>query len=338
MAIKFAFAGFRHGHINGLYSRALEDDGLTVVGACEEDQAARVEVIAKGDVRLTHESLDAMLDDVDCDVVAIGDYFAKRGSLAIKALERGKHVICDKPLCTRLEEIDTIEKLAGEKGLKVGCMLDLRDCAPYIGARDIIRRGTIGEIHAISFGGQHPLSLGSRPSWYFEPGKHGGTITDIAVHAIDLIPWITGLEFKSVCAARCWNSFAREFPHFKGAAQMMLTLNNGCGVLGDVSYHMPSGTGYSLPLYWRTTFFGSQGVLETSVSADSIMLALAGSDAPQYEPLPEANPGDYLRSFVNDIRGIVEEGGLNTRNICRTMRTVISIQKAADENACGVNL
>jgi predicted dehydrogenase len=80
-------------------------------------------------------------------------------------------VISDKPLCTRLAELDAIEMLATSQGLKVGCMLSLRDTAPFIGVRDLVRQGLIGEVHAVSFGGQHPRLLGACPGWYFEPGK-----------------------------------------------------------------------------------------------------------------------------------------------------------------------
>ncbi|MCP4516547.1 MAG: EamA family transporter, partial [Delftia sp.] len=45
----------------------------------------------------------------------------------------------------------------------------------------------IGAVQTMSMSGQHPLRLGERPAWYFEPGRHGGTITDIGVHAVDLI-------------------------------------------------------------------------------------------------------------------------------------------------------
>ena len=57
-----------------------------------------------------------MLDEVDCDIVATGTYFAGRGPVLIDALTRGKHVIGDKPLCTKMADLDRIEALAGEKG------------------------------------------------------------------------------------------------------------------------------------------------------------------------------------------------------------------------------
>ena len=202
----------------------------------------------------------------------------------------------------------------------------------------MVRQGVIGEIHAISFGGQHPLFLGTRPAWYFEPGKHGGTINDIAIHAIDAIPWITGLRFAAVNAARCWNAFAVDFPHFEGAGQMMLTMENGCGVLGDVSYFVPDSLGYSIPFYWRMTFWGREGVIETSRVANEIALALNGAREVRSEPLPDGHPAGYLRSFIHDVGGELDEDELCTEHVLRATRIALTIQKAADTKAREVAL
>ncbi len=338
MATKFAFMGFRHGHIQDLYKRAIAPADTDVVAACEEDEAARKALGKSGAVEITHSTYAEMLEQVDCDVVAIGDYYTRRGPVAIQALEAGKHVIADKPLCTELDEVDQIEALASKKGLRVGCMLTMRDHGQTIGVRNLIQAGEIGEVHAVSFGGQHPLLLGSRPGWYFEQGKHGGTINDIAVHAIDCVPWMTGLEFETVNAARCWNAFVPEFPHFKDGAQMMLTMGNGCGVLGDVSYFMPDRAGYSLPFYWRYTFWGRDGVIETATTTREIKIARKDSEKVETRPLPKDTSGGYLEAFLKDLREESEEGERNTAAVIKTARTVLKIQKAADENGHDVVL
>ena len=54
-------------------------------------------------MKLTHDDYRRMLREVECDAVAVGDYFARRGEIVIAALEAGKHVIADKPICTKLE-------------------------------------------------------------------------------------------------------------------------------------------------------------------------------------------------------------------------------------------
>ena len=98
---KIAFAGFRHGHIFDLYALARASSALEVVAACEEHAETRAEIHAKGTAAITHDRLEQMLDEVDCDIVATGTYFAGRGPVLIEALTRGKHVISDKPLCTQ---------------------------------------------------------------------------------------------------------------------------------------------------------------------------------------------------------------------------------------------
>ena len=338
MSLRFAFIGFRHGHIHSLYELVDKAEDMEVVAACEEHAPTRERLQAEGRVEITHADYGEMLDEAACDVVATGDYFTIRGRREIQALRAGKHVISDKPLCTDMRDLDEIERLAREKDLRVGCMLTQRGLGCMAGARDLIRGGTIGEIHAISFGGQHPLNLGARADWYFEPGKHGGTITDIAIHAVDVIPWITGRSFERVVAARCWNAFAPEYPHFKDGAQMMLAMDNGCGVLGDVSYFMPNSAGYTLPFYWRITFWGRGGVLEVGHRAEGIQVAVDGDKTLSRRPAPEGEPGSYLHSFVRDLRGEVVEGDLDTPTLIQSSRTAIAIQNAADGNAHDVAL
>jgi predicted dehydrogenase len=335
MTLKMAFAGFRHAHILDLYRRTQEADDFEVVAACEEDGMTRQALASNGVITVTHECLDDMLDSVKCDVVAVGDYYAKRGRLAIEALKRGKHVIGDKPLCTSLADLERITELSRLNQRVVGCMLDLRDAPQIIGLRDLIRRGDLGEIHAITFGGQHPLLLGKRPSWYFEPGKHGGTINDIAIHACDVIPWITGLSVTEIAAARCWNARVPQFPYFKDGAQLMLALENGAGVVGDVSYLMPDGSGYSIPLYWRMTFWGSDGIVETSYNTHELRVARSSDEKLVSVELPAGNPGGYLRAFLHEIRHETVEDELVTNDVLRATRVALTAQVLADREDPG---
>ena len=114
---------------------------------------------------------------------------------------------------------------------------------------------------------------------------------------------------------------------------MMLSMDNGCGVLGDVSYFAPSQTGYKLPLYWRTSFFGRRGILEASSTAARIAYYPEGEKESKMLSLPEGTPGGYLKSFLSDIRGEAKGEDLCTEAVLRAARTVLTIQKAADDGA-----
>jgi len=327
---KIAFAGLRHGHINSLYNEAVNSPELEISAICEEDPAAlQAFLTAHPESKApVYTSLEKMLADASSDIVATGDYYGKRGSVAIAALKAGKHVIADKPLCTSLDELDEIEKLSREKHLAVGLMLDLRTYDHFVKARELIRSGTLGKITQIQFGGQHPLLAASRPHWYFEPGKHGGTINDIAIHALDYIPWLTGSEIRSFTAARTWKAFDSGCDCFNDAAQFMLVLENGCGVLGDVSYAEPDSHGYKMPHYWRFTVWGTQGVIEYNALDKQIKAWIQGEKTMRLiEAEPYTGPR-YLDWFLKDVSG--EQAEMDTALVLKRTRQALELQKLAD--------
>ncbi len=326
--MNLAFAGFRHGHIYSLYKWAQEHPDVNIAAAWEENDAARQDAEQHG-VVFNCNSYDEMLTYSGIDAIAIGDYYGIRGERVIKALKAGKHVVADKPLCTSLAELDEIERLSRINNLKISCMLDLRYTRSPKAAKEIIASGRLGEIHAISFGGQHPLNYGTRASWYFEKGKHGGTINDIAIHGLDLVRYITGRELESVAAARTWNAFATEVKHFKDCAQFMAVLTGGTGLLADVSYSLPCGCKYPLVQPWRFTFWGERGVLEFAVHDDTILLEMAGADAPEII-IGEHPTENSIIDFLADINGT--PNALDTENVLQSTRAALTVQAFADRN------
>lgn len=337
MAFKIAIMGFRHGHINSLVDLIKQRGDTELVAACEEDRETRERIIESGVCETVFDSYERMLDTVECDAIGIGDYYARRGSIAIEALRRGKHIVSDKPLCNRLHELDEIESLARREKLSVGCQLDMRSSGTFRTVRRLIREGTIGEVHAVSFNGQHPLMYGTRANWYFEEGKHGGTINDIAIHAIDYIPWMTGQRFLCINAARNWNARLKEVPHFRDAAQMMMTLENGAGVLGDVSYLTPDSFGYSLPQYWLTMVWGADGLVQASYGG-GVTLYKNGDKEPRVIEPDADMPGNYLEAFLQEVRGETQGLELTSAEVLQSSRVALRVQQVADEGLTNVSL
>jgi predicted dehydrogenase len=332
MSIRMAFIGFQHGHILGLYKLAQQREDIEIVAACEEDAETRATLAAQG-VEITHDSYRRMLDETPCDAVACGDWFGIRGQRLIEAMERGLHVIGDKPLCTTLDECERIASLAQESGLRVGCMLDLGDLGPYLKLRELILGGRIGEVHTIQFWGQHPLLYGKRPAWYFEPGRHGGSLNDIAVHAIDIVPWMTGRTITEITAARAWNAKLKQHPCFQDGAALMLALDNGGIVLGDVSYLSSDAHGYGMKPYWRFTISGTDGVVESNCNATYVTLWRHDTPPPIQEPIAPNRPGAYFDAFLADLGGNPLPDALTTSRVLHSTRLALLTQHAADAKA-----
>ena len=333
MTTRFAFIGFRHSHILDLLAGVEEHADAEVVACCEEDAATREQLAAAGRVKITHSDFPAMLREVECDVVAIGDYYSRRGALAIAALSAGRHVLGDKPLCTSLSELDEIERLSAQQGKLVSLQLDCRGQASFRLAREIIRSGEIGDVTSFHIDAQHPLLPGTRPAWYFEPGKHGGTINDIGVHAFDFVPWMTGLDWGSITAARSWNGKAREFPHFQDCAQLMATLSNGAGVLADFSYLAPDKLGYQLPQYWRLFIHGTKGMLETHLLAQEVTVIRDDSAAPEVRPVQPGITRAYLDDFLHELHGRGNLADLHSADALRASRLALEAQALANRSA-----
>lgn len=338
MRIRLAFAGLRHAHIDALYAFACRRNDVEVVGAAEDDSVAAQEACRRG-IEVTEDSVDALFDRAaDFDALAVGDYYGRRGSLAIRALEAGKHVISDKPLCTSLDELERIAELRDATDLVVGCMLSNRDAAQFRTAKRLYDQGTIGELQTITFMGQHPLLYGTRPGWYFENGKHGGTLNDIAIHAVDVIPWLFGVEWRSVLAARVWNTRLPEHPHFQVGAQAMLDLEGGAGVIGDVSYLSPDSQGYTVPQYWRYTIHGTGGIMETGLLMDEVRIYRDGTTEPETVRLDPGRTDGVLIDFLKEISGSGDEAELTSARVIRSSRTALEIQRAADTRRFPVRL
>ena len=122
--LKVAIAGFRHPHILELVNKTRKSPVLELVGCAEADDATRADMISKNiDIQWTDP--EKMIAELPCDIVGIGDVYARRGAIAIAALKAGKHVIADKPLCTSPDELQEIRRLVKEKNLCVSLMLPL---------------------------------------------------------------------------------------------------------------------------------------------------------------------------------------------------------------------
>jgi len=329
MKTRFAFAGFRHSHILDLLAGVEERDDTEVVACCEEDAPTREALAVKGQVKITHTDYATMLREVECDVIAIGDYYGKRGSLAIAALKAGRHVLSDKPLCASLAEQEQIERLAAERKLLVGLQLDSRDYPAWRKLREIILSGAIGEVASIHIDGQHPLNLGVRPGWYFEPGKHGGTINDIGIHSFDFIPWMTGRQWGEFRAVRAWNQKARDFPHFQDSAQLLATLDNGAGVLADYSYLAPDKLCFKLPHYWHILVHGTRGLADTYLMAKEVTVIKDDSAEPEIIPVGEGRHRGYLEDYLQELRGNGAAAELKSADCLKASRVALTTQAAA---------
>lgn len=320
--IRVAFVGFRHGHVSAMVSTARRLDYVEIVACVDEEPQAHASLVGPLEIELTHPTLDAALADVDFDVMACADVYARRGEHVLKALRAGKHVITDKPLCTRIEELQAIATLARAGEREVMIDLTMRYAEPYTTLAHIVQAGGIGRVSSLLVTGLHPMAYGTRPMWYFEPGKHGGTINDLMVHGLDLARWATGQEFARVIAATA-TCHRAPVPFFQDSAQVFLEMTGGARYLGDCSYMAPEGC----PEHWRFLLWGSEGSVRIG---DTGELAWYRANEGQQTIIPAPPPcPDPFEDFMSHL----EHGTprwLTTEDCLRSQMAALAAQRAAD--------
>jgi len=337
MPLRVAFVGYQTGHAYSLHSDLDGHPDIEIVAACEEDPGVRAKASERG-IRVTHTSYAQMLAEVPCDAVACSDWYGIRGARHIDALKAGKHVIGDKPLCTRLAELDEIEQLAHAKHLKVGCQLPVQYHPPFVTAQKLVRDGAIGAVHSVTFNGAHNLNYPGRPAWMFDPEKYGGSINDIAIHGIDALPWLTGRTYAAITAAREWNARVPDHPGFHDGAVVLFALDNGAAAYGDVSWLSPDDAAYKTPFYWRFTLLGADGAIETSWHAEKVLLFKKGAKEIEEVPLITDAGHGYVADWLLDIANTPATDRLHTDRVIHGARMTLLAQRAAGTGETNVRL
>ena len=139
------------------------------------------------------------------EVVAIMTPNDSHFALAMDALARGLHVMCDKPMTNTLAEAEALHARVQATGL-VFCLTHNYTGYPLVRqARAMVQAGELGDIRLIQVeyvqGGRAAPGPGRR-AWKEDPARGGPSLVmgDIGTHAHNLMCFITGLEVAEVAA------------------------------------------------------------------------------------------------------------------------------------------
>ncbi|MGA9075810.1 MAG: Gfo/Idh/MocA family oxidoreductase [Candidatus Sulfotelmatobacter sp.] len=144
-----------------------------------------------------------ILRDPAIDVVHICTPNAQHFSMAKEALQAGKHVICEKPLATSVEEGEELVSIAERQGLRNCVCHNLRYYPMVQQMRRMREDGDLGEILVVQgtyF--QDWLLYDTDWNWRVD-AKAGGPsrcMADIGLHWFDMAEHVTGLFVTSLCA------------------------------------------------------------------------------------------------------------------------------------------
>jgi 1,5-anhydro-D-fructose reductase (1,5-anhydro-D-mannitol-forming) len=185
--------------VTGRFAPALSRSSRSIFAACSTRDPAKAQGFAeKHKLSCIYASFDELAEDQNIDVVYLATPNSLHYQQARLALQAGKHVLCEKPLALSLEHGRELIDLANkhEKILRVAYQFRFETMFEKV--RDHIRYGEIGDLRSVRLFGS-AASVARATGWRENPIE-GGILADLAVHFLDLVPWITGLEFTNVSA------------------------------------------------------------------------------------------------------------------------------------------
>jgi 1,5-anhydro-D-fructose reductase (1,5-anhydro-D-mannitol-forming) len=136
----------------------------------------------------------------DVDAVYIATTNERHREECVAAAEASKHVLCEKPLATGLEDARAMVEACKRAGVVMGVNHHLRNAATHRAIRDAIKSGRIGRPLAarVVHGGSLPEHL---RTWRLQDSSGGGgAIMDLTVHDGDLLRFLLSDEPESVSA------------------------------------------------------------------------------------------------------------------------------------------
>ncbi len=231
--------------VKGHHGAALEGtdeiDGARLCAVSDEDEGklARVKDWEWSDaLTKTYRSHDELLDSEKVDVAVVSGTDGERAGVLLSCIERGINIVSEKPLTMTLDELEQVRKGLAEGKVLLTMLLTMRTSPHFLALRRAVQEGLVGEVCLATV--QKSYKLGTRPEWQKNPATFSGIIPFIGIHALDLIRWATGREFKEIAAYQS-NVGHPQAGGMEDNATVLVKLDNGGTASARLDYCRPPG-------------------------------------------------------------------------------------------------
>lgn len=254
-SLKVGVVGLGQGRAHLSAFHAL--DGVTVAAVADLDAALRDRVAAEYGIERTYDSIDALLDDREIDIVVIATPDHRHGAHAIQALEAGKHVLSEIPMATTVDECRQIVAITDRTGLKyhMGNQVRYAHCLQDI--HRLIAGGHLGQVFYGEGEYLHNMEefVAARADghWRADPGIPQTTLLGGGPHALDTLRWLMGTTFTHVSA------FHADQPSSWGATQTTVAIYKAAN---GATAKVTTAYGMVRPYCLYYSVYGTEGSFE----------------------------------------------------------------------------
>ena len=184
----------------GLLSTARINDALIpplhaskrnrLVAVASRTQQAADAYAREKEIPRAYGSYESLLADPEIDVIYNPLPNHLHAEWTIKAVEAGKHVLCEKPLALNVDEVDAMESAARKHGRVVAEAFMYRHHPQTLKVQELVKSGSLGTLKLVR--GSFSFFLSREGDVRLDPGMGGGSIWDVGCYPISYTRTVIG--------------------------------------------------------------------------------------------------------------------------------------------------
>jgi D-xylose 1-dehydrogenase (NADP+, D-xylono-1,5-lactone-forming) len=165
-----------------IVAAARASDEVEIVAVASRSRLRAARHARRHGIPRAHGSYEALLGDDAVDAVYVSLPNALHAEWTLRALEAGKHVLCEKPFAARAADVERCFDAAEARGLVLTEAFMWRHHPQADRLADLVRAGTIGELRTVTAVFSFALDRAGDPRWAPELG--GGALMDVGCYCV----------------------------------------------------------------------------------------------------------------------------------------------------------
>jgi predicted dehydrogenase len=271
----------------------------------------------------------SLVERAGVEAVVVCSATVQHRRLVELAAGHGLHVLCEKPIATRLQDARAIVDVCARSSVQLQMAFVTRFLPLVQQVRSAIVAGDLGDLLAMVAGnrGRPPLPPHYPPWITTKAESGGGALIDHSVHLTDVMRHLTGAEVVRVAAevdSRLWDCGVDD------VALLSLVFDDGPVASVDPSWSVPAGNPWDYDFYLRVV--GTRGSLSVTDLAESVRLvsATAGGGL-RLVPFGVDVDAAMVEAFVASVRaGVVLDPCATGDDGLRALEIALAGYAAAD--------
>jgi predicted dehydrogenase len=225
-------------HAKNIASGKIPGMVLTAIADRSQERREWAKKNLPADVKIFEEG-SQLIDSGVCDAVEIAVPHYQHPELSIRAMEKGMHVMCEKPAGVYTKQVREMNEVANRCNVVFGMMFNQRTNCVYRKMHELVQGGTLGAIERVNwiitdwFRTQYYYDSGAwRATW---AGEGGGVLLNQCPHNLDLLQWICGMpvNVRAFCHNGKWHNIEVEddvtaYLEFPNGATGVFITTTGC--------------------------------------------------------------------------------------------------------------